>query len=72
MDKKKLIFSAFGISDKPEMSEKNEELDYFEAESENLCKDMIKAVKSDNAQAFKVALKAFINYCELKEDINEM
>lgn len=72
MDKKKLIFSAFGISEKPEMSKENEEINYFEAESENLCKDMIKAVKTDNAQAFKVALKAFINYCELKEDIDEM
>lgn len=70
MDKKKLIYSAFGISDeKPEMQE---EKNYFEAESENLCKDMIKAIEKKDALALKIALKAFINYCEIQEDIGEM
>jgi hypothetical protein len=71
MDKKKLIYSAFGISDSSEMPMK-EEKNYFEAESENLCKDMIKAIEKKDALALKIALKAFINYCEIQEDIGEM
>ncbi len=71
MDRKKLLFSAFGISDKPEM-QKEQDPDYFEMESENIAKDIIRAIDKKDALALKIALKSFITYCELKEDLTEM